>query len=170
MPHSKNKVQWCLMKAEKELKEGRMHRGLVDVRPNQGIIRAHIKKAEHNLKAVSRFKEIGYSDWSASAAFYSIYHSLLAIANKFGYESRNQECTFALTYYLIEDGRIPLDKKLLEGIHAIDPEKTHEKPTIIEVREVEQYGVKTSIEGETFNRMLNTAKTILDKTKTIIEE
>ncbi|MFH1834902.1 MAG: HEPN domain-containing protein [Methanobacteriota archaeon] len=170
MSHSKNKVEWCLKKAEKELKERRMHRGLREVTPNAKIIRAHIQKAEHNLKAISRFKEIGYSDWSASAAFYSIYHSLLAIANKFGFESRNQECTFALIYHLIEEGKIPLDKKIVDGIHVLDPEIAHEKPTVIEVREVEQYGVATTLENETYNRLLNTAKTILDKTKTIIEE
>lgn len=170
MSHSKNKVEWCLRKAEKELREGRKHRGLLKVAADPETIRAHIKKAEHNLKAVTRFKEISYSDWSASAAFYSIYHCLLAIINKFGYESQNQECTFALIYYLIEEDKIPLDKKLVEGIHALDPEKAHERPTVIEVREVEQYGVATSLEGETFDRLLNTAKTILDKTKTIIEE
>ncbi|MBU0762795.1 MAG: hypothetical protein KKD39_07185 [Candidatus Altiarchaeota archaeon] len=170
MPHSKNKVEWCLKKAKKEIKEGKLHRGLREITPDKKIMSAHIQKAEHNLKAVSRFKEIGYSDWSASAAFYSIYHSLLAIANKFGFESRNQECTFALIYHLIEEGKIPLDKRLIEGIRALDPEKAHEKPTVIEVREVEQYGVATILENETYNRLLNTAKTILDKTKTIIEE
>ena len=170
MPHSKNKVEWCLRKAEKEVKDGRLHRGLREVTADRKIMAAHIQKAEHNLKAVSKFKEIGFSDWSASAAFYSIYHSLLAIANKSGFESRNQECTFALIYHLIEEGKIQLDKKLIAGIHALDPEKAHEKPTIIEVREVEQYGVTTTLENETYNRLLNTAKTILDQTKTIIEE
>lgn len=34
MSHAKNKVEWCLKKAEKELKESRKHRGLVKTKPD----------------------------------------------------------------------------------------------------------------------------------------
>jgi hypothetical protein len=33
MPHAENKVDWCIKKAEKELKETGKHRGLVNVIP-----------------------------------------------------------------------------------------------------------------------------------------
>lgn len=89
MSHSENKVDWCLKKAEKELQEGDKHRGLVKIKSDQTIVNDYIKKAEHNLKAITAFRDIGYSDWSAPAAFYSIYHCFLAIVTKFGYESRN---------------------------------------------------------------------------------
>jgi len=154
MSHAENKFNWCLNKAEKELQHGNNHRGLIKIKPNSELIEAHVKKSEHNLNAIIDFKNIGYSDWSASAAFYCIYHCLLAIITKFSYESRNQECTFALIYYLIETGKISLDKELVQEIHLLNPEEKHESATIIEIREIEQYGVRLSLEDEAFNNML----------------
>lgn len=169
MSHSKNKVDWCLKKAEKELQQEDKHRGLVKIKPDSELVNAHIKKAEHNLRAISDFRKIGYSDWSASAAFYSIYHCFLAIATKFGYESMNQECTFALIYYLIETGQINLDKGIVEEINALNPREKQESPLIVEIREAEQYGIKLSLKNKTFNKLLDTAKIVLDKTKEILE-
>ncbi len=165
MPHADNKVDWCLKKAEKELKETGKHRGIVRIRPDKELALAHIKKAEHTLKAITDFSRIGYSDWSASAAFYTIYHCLLAIAAKHGYESRNQECTFALIYQLIETKKIKLDKELIQQMHRLNPEQPQENPTITDIRETEQYGVATSLENKTLERMLETAKKIMDQAK-----
>lgn len=169
MSHSANKVEWCLRKAEKELKSGSRHRGLAKVPVDMDVVRAHIKKAEHNLAAITDFSKAGYSDWSASAAFYAIYHCLLAIIGKFGYESRNQECTFALVRSLIEDGKIKLDIRLIDEVSLLDPEVEHELPTIVDVRETGQYGVKLSLETDTFDKLQKTAKMMLDRTKEIIE-
>lgn len=170
MSHTKNKVKWCLKKAEKELKEDGKHRGLVKKEPHIELARQHIVKAEHNLKAIISFKETGFSDWSASATFYSIYHGLLAVLAKLGYESRNQECTFALIYSLIENKEINLDKKFVEEIHVLNHEEKHENPTVIEVREVEQYGVSITLEDPVYERLLLLAKNALDQIKNIIEE
>lgn len=35
MSHAKNKVVWCLRKAEKELKETGKHRGLIKINPDK---------------------------------------------------------------------------------------------------------------------------------------
>lgn len=169
MSHTRNKVEWCLKKAEKELQQSDKHRGLTRIKSDPKLIDAHIKKAEHNLKAITDFKRIGYSDWSASAAFYSIYHCLLAIITKLGYESRNQECTFALIYHLIETRQIDLNKGIIQEVHLLDPEEKHKSPTIIEIRETGQYGINLSLKDETFNRLIRIAKTVLDQTKIILE-
>ncbi len=168
--HPKNKVNWCLKKAEKELQENRKHRGLVKKEPDIELARQHIAKAEHNLKAVISFKKNGFSDWSASAAFYSIYHGFLAVLAKFGYESRNQECTFALINSLIEDKDIKLEKRFVDEIHSLDPEEKHEAPSIIEIRELEQYGVSITLEDDAYERLLSLAKNALNQVKEIIEE
>jgi uncharacterized protein (UPF0332 family) len=160
-----NKVEWCLRKAQEELKRSNKHRGLVKIKPDLELARMHINKAEHNLKAIIDFKKTGYSDWSASAAFYSIYHCFLAIIAKFGYESRNQECTFALIRELIRNKKIGIDEAAVDEIHSLDVAEAHEATTVIEIRETEQYGFKTTLEDETFNKLLNTARIILDKTK-----
>ncbi|MBI2045535.1 hypothetical protein HYT23_05755, partial [Candidatus Pacearchaeota archaeon] len=103
MSHAKNKVDWCLKKAERELEKSEKHKGLVKTKPNLEKAREYIKKAEHYLRATDYLKRGNFSDISASTVFYSMYHCLLAIAVKFGYESGNQECTFALIHNLIED-------------------------------------------------------------------
>lgn len=169
MSHAENKVNWCLKKAEKEMDDGGKHRGLVRVEPSDEIVQSHILKAEHNLKAITAFKEAGFSDWSASAAFYCAYHCLLAVIAGFGYESRNQECTFALIYHLIETGQVDLDKALVEKIHSADPAETHESPTIIEMREAGQYGVSMSLEDDMLGMLLGISKTFLDRVKELVE-
>src|SRR3989338_5677391 len=134
MSHAKNKAEWCLKKAERELKVSGKHRGLVKIEPNTEKAREHIEKAEHYLKATDYLKKGNFSDISTSTAFYSMYHCLLAIAAKFGYESRNQECTFALIGSLIEDGKIDFEKELLNKISSLDAEESKEQTTV-EVRE-----------------------------------
>ena len=103
MSKAKSKVEWCLRKAEKELKESGSHRGLVESEPDFNKAREHIKKAERYLNATEFINKGGYSDIATGTVFYAMYHCLLAISVKNGYESRNQECTFALMNKLIED-------------------------------------------------------------------
>ncbi len=170
MSHTSNKVRWCLKKGEEEIKENNnKHRGLIKIKSNINLARKHILKSEHNLKAITEFKRIGFSDWSASAGFYSIYHSLLAIITKKGYECRNQECTFALIYQMIENNEINLKKELVKQIHQLNPDEKHEDSTIIKLREQEQYGISLSLEEEKYKKLLFISKTILHKTKEIIE-
>jgi len=170
MSHAKNKVSWCLNKAKKELEEGGKHRGLVQAEPDKEKALEHIKKAEHNLKGAINFNNTGFSDWSASAFFYSMYQCLLAISAKFGYESGNQECTFALIHSLIEDGKIDFEKELIDKLALLDAQKDKEKSTSIDIREDYQYGTKLSLEEKLYEELLALSQKVLSKTKEIIEE
>ena len=170
MSHAKNKLDWCLKKAEKELEEQGKHRGLIVIKPDKKQALEHIKKAEHNLKGGIDFAKMGYSDWSASAFFYSIYQCFLAIAAKFGYESGNQECTFALIESLIEDNKINLDKNLLDKVASLEFQKEKETSTSTEIREEYQYGTKLSINENLYKELLELSQKILSQTKEIIEE
>src|SRR3990167_5163906 len=105
MAHLENKLEWCLNKAKKE---GEKHRGLKEVSPNKEKADKHIKKEEHNFKAMLHLIKGNFPDWAVSASFYSIYHCLLAILAKRGYESRNQECTFAAVESLIKNKKVDL--------------------------------------------------------------
>ena len=147
MSHSENKVNWCLRKAEKEIKEGKKHRGLLKKEAGLEESKKHIEKAEHNLSAIFYFDEGGFSDWSMSAVFYCIYHCLLAIIEKFGYESRNQECTLALIRYLKEQSKINLDEKFIQALDIHSEQERHES-NIIEKREDYTYGTTTSTENK----------------------
>jgi len=169
MSHTKNKVDWCLKKAEKELKTSEKHRGLIKIKPDLEKAREHIKKAEHYLKATDYLKKGNFSDISTSTVFYAMYHCLLAIAVKFGYESRNQECTFALIRNLIEDKTINFKKELLDKIAFLDIEKDKEK-TSIEIREQYQYGTSLSIKDNLYKELFELAKEVISITKIIIEQ
>ncbi len=158
-----------MRKAEKELKESDTHRGLVETNPNKEKATEHINKADHYLNATIYLKEGNYSDISASTVFYAMYQCLLAIAAKFGYESRNQKCTFALINSLIEDGKIGFDKDLLEKISSFETENAEEQTTV-EVREQYQYGTSLTLKDDLYNEQLELAKKVIAKTKLIIEE
>ena len=169
MSHAENKVEWCLRKAERELKEAGKHRGLIKVTPDLEKARAYVSKAEHYLRATDYLKKGNFSDISISTVFYSMYHCLLAIAAKFGYESRNQECTFALAYKLIGDNKIDLNKELVNKISTLEPKDSDEK-TSTEIREECQYGTKLSIKDNLYKELFELAQNMMSKTKEIIEK
>ena len=164
MSHSKNKVRWCLKKGEQEKSKGERHRGLIRIKSEIKISRKHIEKAEHYLRATLLLKK-NFSDIAMSTLFYAMYHSLLAIISKFGYESQNQECTFALIYNFIEDKKINLSKVIIDKISIFNLEEE----SVISLRERYQYGVELSMKKEIFEDNLKTAKELLEKTKEIIE-
>ncbi|MDP2926383.1 MAG: HEPN domain-containing protein [Nanoarchaeota archaeon] len=165
---SSKKVDWCLKKAEKELKEGTKHRGLVKTEESIEEARKHILKAEHNLQAIQYFDSGGFSDWSMSAVFYCIYHCFLAIISKFGYESRNQECTIAVVKYFKEEGKIDLETKFIEALENYDDKERHET-NVIEKREQYTYGTSVSVDNkEEIEKNINLCKDCLDKTKEIV--
>ena len=169
MSHAKNKLNWCLKKAEKELKQGRKHRGLINIKPDIKKAKEHITKAEHYLKATDYLKKGNFSDISTSTVFYSMYHCLLAIVAKFGYESENQECTFALISTLIEEGEINFDQSLLDRISQLEIQK--DTQTSVEIREQYQYGTSLSIKDDSlYYKLFSLAQDVLSKTKIIIEE
>jgi len=174
MSQTHNHVEWCINKAKKEIeeckKEGKRpkHRGLLKSSPDLDEANKHILKAEHNLAGITRFKEIGFSDWSMSAGFYSIYHCFLAIAAKFGYESGNQSCTISLMKYLKEEKKIELDDKFIKLLEYEEMSDSH-KNSIIDLREDYTYGAKISVKDEaSINELKNTCKELIDLAKQII--
>jgi len=167
MGHAENKLKWCLDKAKKESEQGK-HRGLVKKEPDINEAKDHIAKAEHDFSAISYMEKGGYSDWSIDAAFYSIYHCFLAIAEKFGYESRNQECTLALVKVLRESGKIDLNEKFVKAIENYSSDKKGEK-NLIERREFYAYGTTTDVKNkEEIKRNAELCKECIAQTKKII--
>lgn len=157
-------INWCLKKAEKELKEGKKHRGLIQINPDVNKATGYLNKAQHNFNAIDYFNEGNYSDWAVSAAFYTIYHCFLAILAKYGYESRNQECTISVIQQLKESGKLDLDDKFIIALkHERDLGGKQE--TVIEVREDLQYGVETETKESIVNRLKKLCSEIIDITK-----
>ena len=169
MSQASDKVRWCLNKAKKELEESDLHRGLVKIEKDTELARKHITKAEHNLKAAIYFEKGGFSDWSASGFFYCIYHCFLAILRKFGYESRNQECTIAVIEMLKEEGKINIDEKFINTLKITKAEEIHES-SIIKLREDFQYNTDLNFkEKEVFDKLIKLCKEAIDKTREIIQ-
>ena len=166
MTHAENKVEWCLKKAGKE---GTKHRGLKEISQNKIKAEEHIKKSEHNLRVMEYLIQGEFNDWAVSASFYVHYHCLLAILQKFGYESRNQECTFAAIEHLIEKNTISLSKEELHKIFKEEHEEKLQAPDIIGLREFFQYGTLTDYEKEKIKDLLKQSKNFVEKTKIIIE-
>ncbi len=168
MSQSSKHMEWCLNKARKEIEECKKqgkrlkHRGLLNVNPSIEEARKHLAKAEHDFEGITKFRDIGFSDWSIAAGFYSIYHAFLAIAATFGYESSNQTCTIALMRHLKETGKINLDEKFIESLE-------YEENSIITLREDYTYGIQVAVKDETkINQLKEICKELIDNTKDII--
>ena len=102
--------------------------------------------------------------------FYTLYHCFLAILAKFGYESRNQECTFALIASLIENKKITINQEDLEKVNILNiTEMQESRETATNIREYYQYSTKVSLEDEEYQKLLQLAKRILDKTKETLQ-
>ena len=98
-----------------------------------------------------------------------MYSCLLAIITKYGYESRNQKCTFVLILNLSEEGKIDFDKELLEKIASLDNERDKEKEKTIDIREKYQYGTILKLKENLYKELFNLAQEVISKTKEIIE-
>jgi len=138
--------------------------------PSAELINGHIKKAIHNFNAIDLFARFNYSDWSASAAFYCLYHSLLALIAKKGFESRNQTCTFALVESMIEAQEVSITKEELKEIFDKDvTENLEQSYKILDMRENMQYSIKTSLEKEEFRHLKERTKVLFDKIRREVE-
>jgi uncharacterized protein (UPF0332 family) len=163
----KNRLDKCFKEG---IKGEERHKGLRKIGVDQELINKHLAKAAHNLNAVSDFKNTGYSDWSASAAFYSLYHCLLALLIKFGYQSRNQNCTFALIEDLINKGKISLELEELKELFDKDiTGGLAYSEKILDIRETMQYSFETYMNEEEFNKSLERTKSLFDKIRKEIE-
>ncbi|MFH0874483.1 MAG: HEPN domain-containing protein [archaeon] len=158
------KLEWCLNKAKREIKETGSHRGLVKINPNSDVAKQFLQKAEHNLKVFLDNKKLGNLDWCISMGFYSMYHCCLSILAKYGYESRNQECTLAAIRVLVEDKKIP--ETFVEFIDSI--KKTEKEGEILSMREKYQYSPNIDIDKYTVENLEAMCKTMITETRGIL--
>jgi|SRR3989344_6066914 len=143
-----NMIKWCLKKAKVEIEKGEIHSGLVKIEPDKELALDYLKKAKHNLEVFLYNKEGGFYDWTINIGFYVMYHCCLAIITKFGYESRNQECTLALIESLIENEKLDEDfKRYVEAIKS-STEAKKEEEHIQKMREKYQYTPVIDIDKE----------------------
>ncbi len=110
----------------------------------------------------------GFNDWAVSASFYAHYHCLLAILQKLGYESRNQECTFAAIEYFIEQKKISMAKSDLYKVFATDKHDRLEDADIVNLREKFQYGTETLYEAQKIHELFEETRLFIETAKSIL--
>ena len=174
MSQASKHIEWCLNKAKKEVEECKKlgkrakHRGLVKNNPDIEEAQKHLAKAEHNLSGITKFKEIGFSDWSMSAGFYCIYHCFLSIAARFGYESRNQTCTISLMRFLNETHTISLDEKYIRLLESEEIQGITDE-SVIDLRENYTYGAIITVNDDgKINDLKKSCQDLVEITKQII--
>jgi len=167
MSQAKNHLRWCINKAKAEIQKGEKQRGIVESSPDIKMAKSYIKKAEHNLEVFLYNKEGNYFDWVINIGFYVFYHCFLAVLSKFGYESRNQECTFSAIEFLIEEKKI--ESKFKEYIDFMKSGFDKEEDSLLPLREFYQYTPSIEVEQLKVERLENMCKSVLRDTKTIIE-
>lgn len=156
---------WCLKQGEK----GEKHKGLKKLeKPDLKESEAHVKKAESDLQTMQYLFDGNKTDWVASTAFYAMYHILLALLHKLGYESRNQECTINAIEHFMEEGLISLEQEYIDMIRLAQEQET--KRDAKTVREEYQYGSETSMEVSLCNQLMEKARKFVDRVKEVIEE
>lgn len=154
--------QWCLKQGEK----GKKHKGLKKIEPDLEEAEKQIKKALSDLDTMQYLYEGKKTDWVASAAFYAMYHALLAILYKLGYESRNQECTITAIEKFILDKTIDLEQKYIDMIRSLQEGVENAKS----IREEMQYSSETSMMEERCRKLMDNAKEFVDRIRELLEE
>ena len=153
----KQKLDWCLAK------ETRMKK----IKPNNKLSEEHINKAKHNLQAADYNIKGGFSDWGVSQSYYSMYHALLGILFKLGYESKNHECTINTVKYLIGEGKINLDLKDIDFIRTTEQMTSKDAKSL---REEFQYGTETTVNEIILKELLENAKMVVEKIQIALSE
>ncbi len=157
MSNSKSMLDWCL--ASKK----RMQR----IEKNEAQAIAHIAKAKHNLLAADYNIKGNFDDWAVAQAYYAMYHSLLAILFKKGFESKNHTCTINAIEYLIDTNQINFSKEDLLFIKATEQMTEKDAKSL---REEFQYGTKTQVNQVLLSNLTQKAKEIVNKVEIILNE
>jgi uncharacterized protein (UPF0332 family) len=161
----KDKMEWCLKLGETGR---RKHKGLRKIDPDIGQSKEYLKKAEHNIQFAEYVSKSGkFDDWIFPAAFYAMYHACLAILSYFGYESRNQECTFTALEYLNAEKKIDISNEDLDILRRVR-KSAGEEADVKTLREDFQYGSKTKADKELVQNTINLAINFVKKVKGLL--
>ncbi len=96
-----------------------------------------------------------------------MYHSLLGVLFKLGYESRNHECTINAVEYLIEERKIGLDLKDIAFIRTTEQMTPKDAKSL---REEFQYGIETTVNEKILKELLEKAKIVVEKIEIALSE
>ena len=151
-------------KMKKSFEECKRKKLLLQVKPDEERIKGHIEKAKHYLKAVDHNIQ-DFQDVAVANAFYTMYHTLLALFSKHGYEARAQECAINAVQHLIMEKKIDLDAKYIDIIRLTDRSKGMDAKNL---REELQYGIKTSVQEAILEELKKNAIEFVEAIETLL--
>jgi uncharacterized protein (UPF0332 family) len=157
MQDNKSKLGWCLA-SEKRMRK---------IKPDNKLSKEHVEKAKHNLRAANYNAEGHFEDWAVSQSYYAMYHGLLAILFKKGFESKNHECTINTVEFLIESKEVNLSMEDLMFIRTTEQMTTKDAKSL---REEFQYGTKTEVNKILLKELLQRSKEIVEKIEVMLSE
>ena len=156
------------------MKREKGERGFRVSKPNDYLSNSHIKKADHNLIAMTDLSKLGHEDWVVISAYYAMYQSATALLAKIGLESKDHATTAAVLEYLfgerIDKDLIGTFKELKDKIEAItiDEKYIDYLWKIKRARETVQYGI--SINYKEIDVVIRNARAFVSKIKLVLNE
>lgn len=127
----------CFRTAKRDENNGKKHKGLLKIRPNDEEAKIYIQKAKESLELCEIYKERRYDYKIQEEWFYSLYYCALAILSKLGIESRSQKWTALFLEYIINKRLIDYDIDFIKKI-TVYSEKGKESE--VDKREEARYG------------------------------
>lgn len=160
-------VKECFAGAKKEDSQGKKHRGLLIIKPNQPLAEDYVSKAKRNLEFCEFYKNQGVDYKLPEEWFYTLYYCALAILSKSGIESRNQRCTAVFLRYAKDNGLIDYDNEFIDRI-TIHREK--EEKSDVDKREFARYGslIKIPDIEQDYDKMMNVCKEAISQCEEIV--
>jgi len=152
-------------KTKKQFEECKRKKLILSVKPNEENIKGHIDKAKHYLQAMDYNIQGDFKDVAVANAFYAMYHALLALLYKHGYEARAQECAINTAQYLIAEKKIDLDIRYIDIIRRTDRSKGMDAKSL---REEFQYGIETSVQEAILKELKKNAIELVEIIETIL--
>jgi len=158
-------------------REIQLERGLKIITPNEDLVKSHVDKADHNLIVMTDLDKLGHSDWVVITAYYSMYHSAMAVLSKIGLNSKDHTTTVAVLEYFF--GK-KIEKSLLDRFNELKEKKDKLETVKIEekyisylwktkkTRETMQYGIATAYK-ET-NIIIDNAREFVTRVKLLLED
>ncbi len=161
------KLRECFKEAKKDEEDGKKHKGLLIVEPNDRFAKEYIQKAKNTLDWCEIYKLKGADYKIPEEWYYSLYYCALALLAKLGVESRSQKYTAMFLAYMQSKGIINYSSKFIESI-AVYKEK--ERESEVDRREEARYGpdIKIDSVAERYNEMMQFCKETISYTEEII--
>ncbi len=139
---------------------------LIKIKENKNLILAHIKKAEHNLKLISKL-DSEFNDWKIISLYYCLYHSSLALLINKGYISKNHNAT--LIFLIINYTQINNDEIKLINELQLKEEDAKFYSTLKNERENANYSSNIIFDNDTIIHLKKRTIEFLNKVKIILK-